>query len=208
MAHDLELDRRALLTSILSLVGAASSSGFSMQSLANIGPKDRRFFSASGFDLLSLLADAIIPGTKSPGALAANVPAKLDTLMLSWASANTQSMVTEALGRVETASDPVTGKSFRNLASDERVRFLSDYDAKALMPSIRSSELSEEKSRASSSSIADPGYQKIKQLIVMLYYVSEIGMTQERVYEHIPGKWVPSLEIMPGMRPFSSPGLL
>ncbi len=38
--------------------------------------------------------------------------------------------------------------------------------------------------------------------------MSEIGMTQELVYEHVPGKWVPSLEMTPGMRPFASPGLM
>jgi len=56
--------------------------------------------------------------------------------------------------------------------------------------------------------VVDNGYQLIKELVVALYYVSEIGMTQEQVYEHVPGKWVPSLKITGGVRPFASPGLM
>ncbi len=54
--------------------------------------------------------------------------------------------------------------------------------------------------------MVDNGYQRLKGLIVSLYYVSEIGMTQELVYEHVPGKWEPSLKLSDGMRPFASPG--
>ena len=56
-------------------------------------------------------------------------------------------------------------------------------------------------------SVADPGYHRIKTLVLSLYYNSEIAMTQELVYEHVPGEWVPSLEITPGMRPFAGGGL-
>lgn len=48
--------------------------------------------------------------------------------------------------------------------------------------------------------VVDPGYQKLKELIVTLYYYSEPALTQELVYEHSPGAWQPSVPVTPGMR--------
>ncbi len=52
----------------------------------------------------------------------------------------------------------------------------------------------------------NPAWVKLKDLVITLYYNSEIAMTQEEIYEHVPGKWVPSLKITPGMRPVAGVG--
>lgn len=48
--------------------------------------------------------------------------------------------------------------------------------------------------------VADPGYQKLKELIVTLYYYSESALTQELAYEHNPGTWQPSVPVTPKTR--------
>ena len=55
--------------------------------------------------------------------------------------------------------------------------------------------------------VVDPGYQKLKELIVTLYYYSEPALTQELVYEHSPGTWQPSIPVTPGMRASGGAGL-
>ena len=55
--------------------------------------------------------------------------------------------------------------------------------------------------------VVDPGYQKLKELIVTLYYYSEPALTQELVYEHSPGTWQPSIPITPETRASGGAGL-
>jgi hypothetical protein len=49
--------------------------------------------------------------------------------------------------------------------------------------------------------VADPGYQKLKELIVVLYYITEPALTQELRYEHSPGEWRPSVPVTAETRP-------
>jgi hypothetical protein len=48
--------------------------------------------------------------------------------------------------------------------------------------------------------VTDPGYNRVKELIVVLYYISEVALTQELTYEHAPGEWQPSIPVTPATR--------
>jgi gluconate 2-dehydrogenase gamma chain len=54
--------------------------------------------------------------------------------------------------------------------------------------------------------VANPAYLKLKELVITLYYASEVALTQELIYEHVPGKFVPSLKVNPDTRPFAGVG--
>lgn len=54
--------------------------------------------------------------------------------------------------------------------------------------------------------VADPGYAKLKELIVVLYYYSEPALTKELRYEHAPGAWQPSIPITTDTRPWGGAG--
>ena len=47
---------------------------------------------------------------------------------------------------------------------------------------------------------ADPVYRRFKELVLTLYYLSQPGATRELRYEHVPGKWEPSIEVGPDTR--------
>jgi hypothetical protein len=53
---------------------------------------------------------------------------------------------------------------------------------------------------------ANPGYGKLKELIVVLYYYSEPALTSELAYIHAPGEWQPSMPITPTTRPWGGVG--
>jgi len=53
---------------------------------------------------------------------------------------------------------------------------------------------------------ADPGYGKLKELIVLLFYYSEAALTHDLAYEHAPGQWQPSIPITPTTRPWGGVG--
>jgi hypothetical protein len=55
-------------------------------------------------------------------------------------------------------------------------------------------------------SVAEPAYAKLKELIVVLYYLTEAALTHELEYEHAPGGWKPSIPVTPQTRASGGPG--
>ncbi len=207
MLDHLTTDRRTLLQHTLLLAGAVSMSGCSYTALAAEAASPGRFLSASPYAALEAYADVLIPQTaNSGGAIAAKVPQAFDALLRGWASAGTKDQVNDALSRLDAAAQAAHGKPLAQITPDERVSFLREYDRAALQnvpppPGAKSSN-----PFAPLVSVADGGYHKLKQLVINLYYSSEIALTLETPYEHVPGEWVPSLKITPGMRAFASGG--
>ena len=208
MSESFQINRRDLLRNILVMAGAAATTNFSLTALAETAQGSAKFLAEESLALLSAVADTIVPVTDTPGALAADVPAKFDALLVNWAAPETRAMIVGALRRIDTEAQSATGKPFANLSADERKTFLVEYDKAALQPVPPPPDAPKGHPFAPRISVVDNGYHRLKGLIVSLYYVSEIGMTEELVYEHVPGKWVPSLKITPGMRPFASPGFM
>ena len=206
MLHDIQLRRRTLLQHALVLVGAAATAGIGTEALAYGAKKPKRFLGKSAFATLSAACDTLIPVTDTPGALAAGVPQTFDALLANWASPPTRELISGALVRLEAAAQAGKGKSFAKLSAAERTAFLADYDKAALQPVPPPPGAKSAHPFAPLVSVADNGWHRVKDLTITLYYVSEIGLTQELVYEHVPGEWVPSLPITPGMRPFAGTG--
>jgi hypothetical protein len=49
----------------------------------------------------------------------------------------------------------------------------------------------------------DQGYAVLRELVVVLYYYSEIGLTQELEWTAIPGRWDPSVPLTASSRSIS-----
>ena len=206
MIEGLHVDRRDLLGHALLLVGAAASASFSAEALAAAASGGKRYLAKSPFTTLSALADTMIPVTDTPGALAAGVPETLDAMLAHWASAPTRELITGGLARIDAAAIAQQGKAFAAIAPQDRLAFLVEHDKAALKAVPPPPGAKPAHPFAPLVSVADNGYHRLKDLVITLYYASEIGMTRELVYEHVPGEWVPSLKITPGMRPFAGTG--
>lgn len=166
------LDRRALLRSAVLLVGG-SLAGVPAVSLAAKEPA-AHFFTPLEFQALSQVVDIIIPATDSPGAREAGVPEAMESLMVNWASAERQ---TEFRSLVQEYADG----GVLTLPLAERVELVRRVDAAKL-------------------SAGDPAYGKFKELVLTLFYMSELGATKELRYELIPGKFEPWNEMAPDTR--------
>lgn len=206
MLEQLDMDRRALLHRALLLAGATATAGFSAEALAMAARRPVGFLGKDAMATLSAVADTMVPVTDTPGALAARVPALLDALLTSWAAPETRDMVRAALGRIDAMALAGKQKPFAALAPADRLSLLTEHDKAALKPVPPPPGVKSANPFAPVVSVADNGYHKLKELVVTLYYASEIGMTRELVYEHVPGEWVASLPITPGMRPFAGTG--
>lgn len=194
------MDRRSLLESALLLMGVTATASFSTEAFAKAAASPKPFLDQKSFTLLSAIADTIIPKTDTPGAVDAHVPAKFDALLVNWASPEHRVMLADALASIDAVAREKQGKGFAELTPDQRKELLSAHDIAGLKPVPRTEKLTGMRAMMAGPSVADPGYAKLKELIVLLYYYSEEALTTELVYEHVPGGWTPSVKVTPETR--------
>ena len=165
------LDRRALLRSAVLLVGGTLASGVAVP--ARAAGAAARFFTPEELRIVAEFAEIVIPRTDTPGARDAGVPEALDALMANWASEARKAEFRALVARIAAAGVVPSG-------APPRLDLARDFDA-AQLPS-------------------DPVYRRFKELVLLLYYGSELGATRELRYEHTPGQWEPSIAITPDTR--------
>jgi gluconate 2-dehydrogenase gamma chain len=198
------LDRRALLQRMALLLGATA---IPAEVLAAPKRAAKRFLAAPQFALLSAIADTMIPVTDTPGALQVGVPAKLDGMLGAWASAKTKEMIVGAMAGINAEAKAKGAKSFVALSAAKRLELLKAHDIAALKPGPKPAiKLSGLAAMVGGTPVVNPGYRKLKELVIALYYGSEIASTKELVYEHNPGTFVPSIKITAESRPFAGVG--
>jgi gluconate 2-dehydrogenase gamma chain len=204
--HDLaNLNRRTLMTQIALLIGATAIPADAFAAIAKRGTK--RFLSPAQFSLLTAVADTIIPVTDTPGAVAVGVPRLLDSMLANWASTKSRALLTGALTEIEALAMSNDEMGFAALSPDRRKALLVEHDKAALKPGPpRTEKLSGLAAMTAPPPVANPGYFKLKDLTIALYYASEVALTKELIYEHVPGQWVPSMKITPETRPFAGVG--
>lgn len=193
------LSRRALLHRTLILAGASAAIGAC--DAIGLADDDSPFrFDADQMALLAAVADVMIPKGDSVGALDAGVPANFEGLMANWASPDTRASMLEQLAAIDEL-DP-DGAAFASLPVERQAELLSAHDAAAIAPS--------DAPRANPFGpppASNPEYQRLKQLLVTLYYLSEPALTQEIAYTHAPGEWKPSIPVTSDTRPEGGPGM-
>jgi hypothetical protein len=131
--------------------------------------------------LFDAVCDLVIPDTDTPGAKSAGVGAFLALALphgLAGASMGDRS-------RLETLLDTAAGGSFVALPRDRQQSVLTSVDATAFAQ-------------------ADSVWPRIKKLILMGYYTSEIGASRELQYQLVPGRFDTDLPVKPGDRAWSS----
>ncbi|MBB5685971.1 gluconate 2-dehydrogenase subunit 3 family protein [Sphingobium boeckii] len=202
----LSLDRRSMMTRMMLLVGASATGGFSTAALAKAATSGKSGLSKPNFLLLTALADTFVPRTDTPGAVDAGVPATFDALLFHWASPARRDELIGALTAVDRLAIEKRGKGFADLSSADRLALLLPYDVEALkvMPRPKDSKTF---AMLQGPLYANPSYGKLKELLVILYYISEAALTHELVYEHTPGVWLPSIPVTSETRPTGGAGL-
>lgn len=196
-----QMDRRAMLQrAILLVAGSTIAAAGGGRAAAEPAASSARLTPVQ-FNLCSAVAGTIVPKTDTPGAVEVGVPKLFDGLLRNWASPQHRAVIVGALEAIDTAAREKTPKGFAALSPDERFAFLKAYDAAALKPVPRTGDKPAPSSAIGDPSVADPGYAKLKELLVILYYYSEPAETEEFAYVHAPGKWQPSIPVTSDTRP-------
>ncbi len=197
MTDMLQMDRRSMLERMAFLLGAAALPG---KALAGPAPRARRFLDADRTRLLSAVADTIIPQTDTPGALAAKVPEKFDSLLVNWASPQRRLELIGALARIDAAAMSQEKMGFAALTPEKRMTLLTAHDLAALKTVPRTQKLTGMAAMMAGPAIADEGYGKLRELIITLFFYSEEALTSVLTYEAVPGGWTPSVKVTPETR--------
>jgi hypothetical protein len=187
MRESTSLTRRALL-----LQGMAAAAGLTAApaslwaSLAEDVDAGAR---AAPNPLLDWLCDAVIPETDTPGAVAAGVPAFVG-LAVAHGLRDAGEDTVAAFGA---ALDTLAGGNFLALPVPGRLELLADVDRRTM-------------TRQPDATLP-PGLQRwpaLKALIVIGYYTSEAGSTEELRYQLAPGRLDPDVPLEPGERAWSN----
>lgn len=191
------MDRRGLMSRAMLLLGATALAGCEFLP----GSSKPATLGADQIKLLEAYADTLIPATDTPGAVGAGVPKVLAQMYTDWASDKTREALSGALDRLDAAARKAKGKGFAELPPAERQAFLSEHDKAALVDVPPPADAPKGNPFEPVVSVADNGYHKLKQLVATLYYSSEVALTKELIYEHVPGGWTASVKVTKDTRP-------
>ena len=140
-------------------------------------------------DLLEALCDAVIPDTDTPGAVKAGVPA----FVVMAAAHGVKEAPADLLPRFFAALDAAAGGRYLALAPERRLALLGDIDTRAF-------------ARGNDTPLPEDLalWKYLKALIVVGYYTSKIGGSQELRFANIPFRFDPDVPYERGDRAYSS----
>jgi Gluconate 2-dehydrogenase subunit 3 len=139
--------------------------------------------------LLDDLCDAVIPATKTAGARAVGVGAFVELAAAHGLNGTSESL----LKKFAAALHEFGGGAYLQLSQERRHALLADIDARAFA-----------KPQDDTLPQALRHWPTLKGLIVIGYYTSEIGASEELRYILVPGRFDPDVPLQQGDRAWSS----
>ncbi|EGF91522.1 twin-arginine translocation pathway signal [Asticcacaulis biprosthecium C19] len=128
-------------------------------------------FTAAQRAFVAAYSERIVPTTDTPGAIAAGVPAYIEMMLGDWFTGNERADFIKGIDAVEAHAKTSRKKSFAKL--------------KAAIQDEVITEVMNGKVPGAGTEF----FYASRQLVVSGYYSSEIGMTVERVYLPVPGRY-------------------
>jgi hypothetical protein len=132
---------------------------------------------------MDTLCDLVVPASDTPGAVQAGVPAFVRLAL----THGLRDSVPEDRAHVNQKLDELAGGRFMALDHAKQREIVERMDAAAFERGVPPSP-----------------WTRIKALILIGYYTSEIGSSKELHYELAPGRWEPDVELQPGEREWST----
>jgi hypothetical protein len=159
------------------------------------------------YDLVSTIAELIIPETDTPGAKAAGVPEFIDRMLTDWMYAAEREHFLAELARVDGLARERLGRPFVRASETQQVQLLQELEQEAKQTESRRVVID----RATGQIVDDPDtsaediaqgrpprtltvelrpfFRMMKELTIVGYYTSEVGATQELRLNLVPGRY-------------------
>ncbi|HEU5135372.1 MAG TPA: gluconate 2-dehydrogenase subunit 3 family protein [Steroidobacteraceae bacterium] len=165
-----KLNRRALLAGAVFLLGGAAALTRFTRLRDGESVADGPAFTTERFALLEQISETLLPATDTAGAIDAGVPAFIREMLAQWGSQETRVEIAAVLDAVERHAWSRFGMGFLVMPLERRLDVMKEFDAARI-------------------AAHDGAYRKFKWLVLIGYYQSEIGATQELRFELVPGAW-------------------
>lgn len=171
------IDRRTALAGVAAMFGGALFAPIARAvqaaapAVAVDAPPSAPVFTSAQRTLMTALSERVIPTTDTPGAIAAGVPAYIEKLLADWALPEDKAPILAGLEAIDARARADYGRPAAQAAPAQQ---------DALLTLAMNRQLGGE---------ADSFFEAFRQLVIVGYYTSEIGVTQERIYLPIPGEY-------------------
>jgi hypothetical protein len=181
------MDRREAIKTVTMLLGGVALAGSGLagaveRAHARAARPGQQVgtFTAQDIALLDEVADTILPETKTPGAKAAHVGAFMALMVTDTYDERQQGVFRDGMKQLS---------GFMELAPAQRLARLEqlDREAKTYMDA-----------RAPGGGAAPHFFRLMKELTLLGYFTSEIGVTQAQRYRETPGRFDPCVPYTPG----------
>lgn len=183
------IDRRDALAGMVAMFGASlfapiARAAAQMTPISD-GAPSAAVFTQQQRALMTALSDRVMPATDTPGAIAAGVPAFIEKLLADWAAPEDRVPILAGLDAIEARSqaDYRVAAETATLAQQDALLTLAMEDK---LPG------------------GGAFFEAFRQLVVTGYFTSEIGITQERDYLPVPGRYDGAYPYAPGTKVYSS----
>lgn len=168
------IDRREALGGIAAIFGAALipplQRAVAQDADPGMGPQNV-IFSDAQRALMDALVERILPTTDTPGAMEAGVTDYVEMIVDEYYEPGEREALLRDLQAADAQAVEQYGAPFAGLASNQQDAIISLAEQQQL------------------DGAGDTFFDTVKQLTVTGYYTSEIGMTVERVYLPVPGRY-------------------
>lgn len=165
----------ATASSVVAIMNGCKADPKSMGD-ANITAWKPEFLSENSAKVIGQLAECIIPKTDTGGAIDAGVHSFIDQYLKNTVSEEDQKLFNTALAGFNQDFESKNGKDFLSANQDERNAFLTDFEKEA--------------EAAKKANPDQPTFwHSFKELTIMGYFTSEVGMKQALVFDPIPGEY-------------------
>jgi gluconate 2-dehydrogenase gamma chain len=171
----MNIDRRDALAGMVAMFGASLFAPIARAAAGDVTPISSGAPSAAVFTppqraLMTALSERVMPTTDTPGAIAAGVPEFIEKMLADWALPDDRKPILAGLDAIEARS-----QADYKVAGAEATAEQQD----ALLTLAMENQL--------------PGgsefFDKFRQLVLTGYFTSEIGITKERKYLPVPGRY-------------------
>ncbi|WP_395337559.1 gluconate 2-dehydrogenase subunit 3 family protein [Novosphingobium sp. BL-8H] len=173
------MDRRNALAGMVAMFGAqifaplARAAGLAPAAAIPVidqGAPSVRVFTPEQRALMTALCERVIPTTDTPGAIAAGVPDYIEKLLADWAVAEDREPILSGLAEIDARS-----RQDYKLPAVQAKPEQQD----ALLTLAMNDQLPD----------GEEFFKAFRQMVIVGYYTSEIGVTQEREYLPVPGEY-------------------
>ncbi|MBV1901184.1 MAG: gluconate 2-dehydrogenase subunit 3 family protein [Kordiimonadaceae bacterium] len=175
MTNNDGLARRQFLQRLAAITGGALSAPIVSAILAgapsHAADKALTLLGDSDLELLAAIADTIIPDTDTPGARAAGVHHYMHLMLSEWYSETERQPMLAGLAEIDQTAQAATGETFANSPADQQIAILQKFDMAVF------------------TSGGNHFFKAVKEMVIVGYYTSEIGASEELRYEPVPGPY-------------------